>query len=179
MAGVTARMAPDIGKRTGHFGVLAAIAAFTDGEPWLDQLLSTLDARRTLLGELLRDRLPSVRWQPPEATYLAWLDCSAVGAGDTARDLFLKRGKVAPGTRFRVRRAGRRVRPAELRHEPGGAGAGGDRDGQGPRVRQGAKFGFAVRAAPLRSAPMGSFFVMVRRVRGRAVAARVGLAPAR
>ncbi|TDQ01553.1 MalY/PatB family protein [Labedaea rhizosphaerae] len=102
MADVVARMAPDIRWRTGHFGVLASIAAFTDSEPWLEQLLSTLVARRALLGELLAEHLPSVRWQPPSATYLAWLDCSAIGPGDTVRDLFLVKGKVAlePGSRF-------------------------------------------------------------------------------
>ena len=43
-----------------------------------------------------------VTWDPPEATYLAWLDCTALGPGGQARDLFLERGKVAlePGPRF-------------------------------------------------------------------------------
>lgn len=102
MAEVVARLAPDLRWRTGHFGVLASVAAFTDGEPWLEQLLSTLEARRTLLGDLLATHLPAVRWQPPSATYLAWLDCSAIGPGDTARDLFLVKGKIAlePGSRF-------------------------------------------------------------------------------
>jgi cystathionine beta-lyase len=102
LADVVGRLAPDIRWRTGHFGVLAAVAAFTDGEPWLARLLSTLEARRTLLGELLATHLPAVRWQPPSATYLAWLDCSALGPGDTARDLFLDKGKVAlePGSKF-------------------------------------------------------------------------------
>jgi cysteine-S-conjugate beta-lyase len=102
LADVVGRLAPDIRWRTGHFGVLAAVAAFTDGEPWLDRLLSTLEDRRTQLGELLATHLPAVRWRPPSATYLAWLDCSALGPGDTARDLFLDKGKVAlePGSRF-------------------------------------------------------------------------------
>jgi cystathionine beta-lyase len=102
LADVVGRLAPDIRWRTGHFGVLAAVAAFTEGEPWLDRLLSTLEARRTSLGELLATHLPAVRWRPPSATYLAWLDCSALGPGDSARDLFLAKGKVAlePGSRF-------------------------------------------------------------------------------
>jgi cystathionine beta-lyase len=41
-------------------------------------------------------------WHPPEATYLAWLDCTALGPDDQAREQFLDRGRVAlePGLRF-------------------------------------------------------------------------------
>jgi cysteine-S-conjugate beta-lyase len=102
MAAVVGRFPPDARWRVGHFGVIAAVAAFTAGEPWLDQLLATLDRRRVLLGDLLRQRLPMLTWHPPEATFLAWLDCSALGPADQARELFLSRGRVAlePGLRF-------------------------------------------------------------------------------
>jgi cystathionine beta-lyase len=93
---------PDLHWRLGHFGVIATVAAYTDGTDWLERLLATLDQRRTQLGALLRERLPAVRWQPPEATYLAWLDCNAIGAGNEPRELFLDRGRVAlePGLSF-------------------------------------------------------------------------------
>jgi cystathionine beta-lyase len=41
-------------------------------------------------------------WHPPEATYLAWLDCAALGPDNQARERFLDRGHVAlePGLRF-------------------------------------------------------------------------------
>jgi cysteine-S-conjugate beta-lyase len=73
---------------------------FTAGEPWLDQLLLTLDHRRTLLAELLSERLPRLLWHPPEATFLAWLDCTALGPDNQARELFLEHGRIAlePGT---------------------------------------------------------------------------------
>ena len=88
--------------RVGHFGLLASVAAFADGREWLDALLATLDANRHLLTRLVGERLPDVRWSPPEATYLAWLDCRAYGDGDEPRDLFLRRGRVAleAGPRF-------------------------------------------------------------------------------
>ena len=54
MAAVTGRFPADTRWRIGHFGVISAVAAFTAGEPWLDQLLRTLDHRRLLLGDLLR-----------------------------------------------------------------------------------------------------------------------------
>jgi len=102
MAALTGRFPPDTKWRIGHFGVLAAVAAFSEGEAWLDRLLATLDHRRTLLATLLWDRLPTVAWHPPAATFLAWLDCSALGPDDQARDRFLDRGRVAlePGLRF-------------------------------------------------------------------------------
>ncbi|MEV4539084.1 aminotransferase class I/II-fold pyridoxal phosphate-dependent enzyme [Asanoa sp. NPDC049518] len=100
MAALTDRLPPDTPWRVGHFGVLASVAAYRDGIPWLNQLLATLDARRALLGDLLADRLPAVSWRPPEATFLAWLDCSAIDPDP--RDLFFEKGRVAlePGPRF-------------------------------------------------------------------------------
>jgi cystathionine beta-lyase len=102
MAAVTGRLPADTRWRIGHFGVIAAIAAFTAGEPWLDQLLATLDHRRDLLCDLLRERLPMLTWHPPEATFLAWLNCAALGPDDQARERFLEHGRVAlePGLRF-------------------------------------------------------------------------------
>jgi cystathionine beta-lyase len=102
LAAAVDRFPADTKWRFGHFGVLATVAAYTAGEPWLDELLVTLDQRRTQLGQLLAARLPQVTWRPPEATFLAWLDCSAIGPDDTARDRFLDRGRVAlePGLRF-------------------------------------------------------------------------------
>ncbi len=102
MAAVTDQLPPDTRWRIGHFGVISAVAAFTAGEPWLDQLLVTLDQRRLLLGDLLRERLPMLSWHPPEATFLAWLNCAALGADDRARERFLDHGRVAlePGLHF-------------------------------------------------------------------------------
>ncbi|MGH3315848.1 MAG: MalY/PatB family protein [Nocardioidaceae bacterium] len=102
MRAVVERRPVDARWRIGHFGMLASIAAFESGTAWLDALLATLDQRRSQLGELLADRLPDVRWMPPEATFLAWLDCRAYGDGSAPRDRFLERGRVAlePGPNF-------------------------------------------------------------------------------
>jgi len=80
-----------------------------DGQPWLESLLAGLAANRDLLGDLLAEHLPQVRYRPPEATYLAWLDCRALGLHDPGTDtgnhivsdlagparMFLDRGRVA------------------------------------------------------------------------------------
>ncbi len=88
--------------RTGIFGVFAAIAAFRDGGPWLAAALAQLDRNRRRLAELLERELPSVRYRLPEASYLAWLDCSALGLAGEPGNAFLKRGRVAlsPGRSF-------------------------------------------------------------------------------
>jgi cystathionine beta-lyase len=102
------RIPSDARWRIGHFGAIATVAAYDKGGPWLDRLLGTLDQRRSLLSRLFRERLPQVSWQPPEATYLAWLDCRAIGPDNSARDIFLERGRVAvePGLAFGAAGAG-------------------------------------------------------------------------
>jgi cystathionine beta-lyase len=96
------RLPPDARWRTGHLGVLATVVAYRDGGPWLDSLLATLDLRRAQLARLLAERLPTIGWRPPQATYLAWLDCQAIGPGSVAREHFLAHAGVAlePGPRF-------------------------------------------------------------------------------
>jgi cystathionine beta-lyase len=101
MAEVVEKLPPDTQWRTGHFGVLATTAAYAHGDAWLDRLLLTLDDRRSRLTKLIRDRLPSVSWRPPQATYLAWLDCRSLGSGDEPRDRFFDGGvALEPGSRF-------------------------------------------------------------------------------
>lgn len=81
----------------GLFGMLAAEAAYRDGSDWLDALLTALASNVELLGALLASQLPQVRWTPPAASYLAWLDCSALGLGDDPAAVMLERGRVALG----------------------------------------------------------------------------------
>lgn len=81
--------------RSGHFGVIASVAAFRAGTAWLDELLAHLDRNRRLLAELLARELPAVGYAPPEASFLAWLDCRGLGLGDDPAKAFLQRGRVA------------------------------------------------------------------------------------
>jgi cystathionine beta-lyase len=99
---------PDLADQVGLLGVLAAEAAFADGDAWLDAVLAQLDTNRTLLGARLPVDLPGVRWNPPDASYLAWLDCRALRLGDDPALTFLDRGRVAlnPGQRYGPQGAG-------------------------------------------------------------------------
>ncbi|MEU8299589.1 MalY/PatB family protein [Micromonospora sp. NPDC048909] len=103
------QMPEEVSHGPSHLGVIAHTAAFRAGGPWLDLLLDGLDANRSLLAALLAKHLPSVTYHRPEGTYLAWLDCTALGvataqpAGEpgAASDLagpaqmFLDRARVA------------------------------------------------------------------------------------
>jgi cystathionine beta-lyase len=88
-----------VGLFAGHgaatLGVLANAAAYDEGGAWLDAVLGYLDANRRLLGELLAARLPEVGYTAPEGTYLAWLDCRALGLEGSAGEFFLDRAGVA------------------------------------------------------------------------------------
>ena len=78
-----------------HLGVLASVAAFTQGLPWLDAVLGQLDQNRALLAGLLTEHLPGVRYAPPRASFLAWLDCRDLGLGDDPAAVFQEKGNVA------------------------------------------------------------------------------------
>jgi len=86
----------DLVQTVNVFGYTAAFAAYRDGQPWLDELLRYLEANRDFVAEYVRTRLPGVVVAPPEATYLAWLDCRSAGsAGADPFTFFLERARVA------------------------------------------------------------------------------------
>ena len=65
------------------FAVPAAVAAFAKGAPWLDALRTYIADNKALVAEFLKDELPQIHLVPSQATYLLWLDCSAVAGGGT------------------------------------------------------------------------------------------------
>ena len=85
----------EVEYRTSQFGAIASIAAFRQGGLWLDGVLASIDDNRRLLADLLADELPGVRYRMPQATYLAWLDLSALGWGDDPAAYALEHARVA------------------------------------------------------------------------------------
>ena len=65
-------------------GFAACEAAYRDSEDWRQALLATLRGNRDRIIAAIRDgELPGVKLAAPiEATYLAWLDVSALGLAD-------------------------------------------------------------------------------------------------
>jgi cysteine-S-conjugate beta-lyase len=83
-------------------GIAANIAGYNEGAPWLDETLSYLDQNRRRLAELLAKHLPEVRYQIPEATYLAWLDFGGLRLPVEPAEYLLEKARVAlnPGIAF-------------------------------------------------------------------------------
>jgi cystathionine beta-lyase len=81
-----ARMPEEVSHGPSHVGVVAHTAALREGGPWLDALLAGLDRNRELLAQLVAEHLPTIGYRSPEATFLAWLDCRALGLDESGAD---------------------------------------------------------------------------------------------
>jgi cystathionine beta-lyase len=81
--------------------VVATQAAWESGDAWQAAVAGQLDTNRRLLATLLQKHLPDIDYAVPDATYLAWLDCRALGLGDDPAETFRSRGvELSPGPRF-------------------------------------------------------------------------------
>lgn len=60
------------------FAIDAAIAAFNEGGEWLEELREVLAENKRIVTEYIREQLPQIHVVASHATYLLWLDCSAV-----------------------------------------------------------------------------------------------------
>src|SRR5262245_32566302 len=76
-------------------GQEATQIAWTSCQPWLDAVLRYLQGNRDQVARFVRERLPGVHFFPPEATYLAWLDCRELGLPGDPQRFFLEKGRVA------------------------------------------------------------------------------------
>ena len=76
-------------------GHVAALAAYKEGQKWLDQVLVYLQDNRNFLGHYVEEKLPGIRLTKMQATYLAWLDCKDTGIPGNPFEFFLKEAKVA------------------------------------------------------------------------------------
>lgn len=88
--------------RASLLGGFATAAAYSEGEPWLEGVLKTLDFNRYFLRDLLDKKIPEIKYQVPRCTYLAWLDLEALNLGRNPSQVLLDRGRVAlsPGNAF-------------------------------------------------------------------------------
>ncbi|EOG5374767.1 MalY/PatB family protein [Cronobacter turicensis] len=76
--------------------LVAHIAAYRDGAPWLDALRDYLQENLQFVAQRLNGAFAQLDWQPPEATYLAWIDLRPLGLDDEAlQKALIEREKVA------------------------------------------------------------------------------------
>lgn len=66
-------------NRNNVFSTAAMLAAYTKGEPWLDQVIEYLKENRETVRNFLHSRIPSVTLIEPDGTFLLWLDFRELG----------------------------------------------------------------------------------------------------
>lgn len=118
-----ARMPEEVSHGPSYLGLISHAAALREGGPWLDALIAGLDSNRRLLADLLAEHLPLVDYRPPQATFLAWLDCRALGLDEdpaAAGQRGLVTLDAGPASVFREK--GRVALNAGLAFGTGGAG---------------------------------------------------------
>jgi cystathionine beta-lyase len=86
---------PALHFRASLFGAFATAIAFDKCVPWLDAVIAQLDQNRHLITTLLAEHLPEVTYHPPQHSYLAWFDLSALNLGDTPTTVILEKTNVA------------------------------------------------------------------------------------
>ena len=86
---------PALHYRASLLGAFATAVAFDKCAPWLDTVITQLDHNRNLISKLLAEHLPEVIYNPPQHSYLAWFDLSALNLGEEPSAVILERTKVA------------------------------------------------------------------------------------
>ena len=92
---------PLANQSTGQMAKIAHTAAMVHAQGWVDEVMTEVTAHKALLARLLGEHLPACRYVPASGTYLAWVDCSALGLANPSAH-FLEHGRVAvnPGQAF-------------------------------------------------------------------------------
>ena len=81
----------------GTLGRTAMIAAYNEGEEWLEQLKEYLDGNFAYIDAFLKEHLPKAHMVPSEGTYLAWIDFNGYVDGDAEKleEIMQKKARVA------------------------------------------------------------------------------------
>ena len=85
------------------FAIQAAIAAYTKGDAWLDELRAYLFDNKRMIRDFIAREIPQIRVVPSQATYLLWLDCSALSPDADAFAEHLRRISgllLTPGSHY-------------------------------------------------------------------------------
>lgn len=78
------------------FAPIATTAAFTKGEEWRKEMLRYIEGNIDYVIDYLRDNIPAIKPLRPQASFLVWLDCKALGLKhDELVDLFVNKAHLA------------------------------------------------------------------------------------
>ena len=89
------RASADLVPGVSSLAYTAGLAAYREGQAWLDALLTYLEANRDYLVDFIETQVPGVRCMRPEGTFLAWLDCREAGIPGSPHRFFLEQARVA------------------------------------------------------------------------------------
>ncbi|HIF9200928.1 TPA: MalY/PatB family protein [Photobacterium damselae] len=78
------------------FSIIANQAAYRNGHAWVDETVKYLEENNKILEAFIRDELKQVTYRVQESTYLAWLDCRAMGLDDQELEQKLHQAGVIP-----------------------------------------------------------------------------------
>ncbi|WP_443702576.1 MalY/PatB family protein [Prevotella sp.] len=78
------------------FSPIATIAAFKNGEHWRKAMLHYVEQNIIFMEEYCKTHLPEIKPLRPEASFLVWLDCRALGLNhEQLIDLFVNKAHLA------------------------------------------------------------------------------------
>ena len=89
--------------RNNAFSSVAMEAAFNEGEEWLEQVLEYISGNFDYIQDYCAKYIPEIKPSVPDATYLVWLDCRALGMDDEAlKEFMIRKAKLGlnPGSSF-------------------------------------------------------------------------------
>jgi cystathionine beta-lyase len=89
------KVGPDATHGASNLGVIANTVAYRAGRDWLAEVMAYLDGNRRELAALLAEHLPQVRYEMPEGTYIAWLDCRGLGLNVSPAAFFREKAGVS------------------------------------------------------------------------------------
>lgn len=78
------------------FAPIATIAAYQNGEQWRRQMLAYVEENIRFVEDYCRENIPAIKPLRPQASFLVWLDCRALGLNhEQLIDLFVNRAHLA------------------------------------------------------------------------------------
>ncbi|QZY56262.1 MalY/PatB family protein [Crassaminicella profunda] len=83
-------------RRNNCFSLVAVEAAYKYGEEWLEQLLDYIEKNIEYVINYCKERIPKIKINKPDGTYLLWLDCKELGMeDDELSSFFINQAEVA------------------------------------------------------------------------------------
>lgn len=98
------------------FAPIATIVAYQQGEEWRRQMLEYIEGNIRFVEDFCSEHMPQIKPWRPQASFLVWLDCRALGLNQEALvDLFVNRAHLAlnDGAMFFARQGGKTERGSD------------------------------------------------------------------